>query len=295
VTDPLVTVAMSVHNGAWTLESALQSILWQTFQNWELIVVNDGSTDQTGSILSRFADKRIRVMQGEEGQKGLAVRLNQCIQLSKGKYIARMDADDISYPERFERQVQYLETHPDIDLLGHGAVLFKGDGLLIGVYPTACKHEEICCRPWWGFPLAHPTWMGKRSWFSHHRYTDHLIKSQDQELLLRSYGTSRFAALPDILLGYRMEGVSITKSWQGRKNYCRQLVKQVCDIPSAMTAWRGLSIHALGFGRDMIGELVGANSRVCQSRRVVLNAATLERWKTIWTDLKVVHPPQCLS
>ena len=119
MSDPMVTVAMSVHNAAPTLESALQSILWQTFQDWELIVVDDGSTDQTPRILSRFTDRRVRLVQGEEGQKGLAFRLNQCVQLARGKYIARMDADDISYPERLERQVQYLETHPDIDLLGH--------------------------------------------------------------------------------------------------------------------------------------------------------------------------------
>jgi hypothetical protein len=136
--------------------------------------------------------------------------------------------------------------------------------------------------------------MGKRSWFSRHHYTEDLTKGQDQDLLLRSYRTSRFAALPDILLGYRMEGISVKKSWRGRVNYCRQLVRQVCDIPSAMRAGRGLSIHASGFGRDIIGELVGADSRVCQTRRVAMDAATLERWKTIWNDLKRVPTPQCL-
>jgi hypothetical protein len=87
-----------------------------------------------------------------------------------------MDADDIAYPERFERQVRYLASHPDVELLGHGAVLFKGEGEIIGLYPTAQDHEEICHRPWWGFPLAHPTWMGKRSWFLRYRYDERLRK-----------------------------------------------------------------------------------------------------------------------
>lgn len=159
--EPLVTVAMSVHNAASTLEAALRSILWQTFSDWELILVDDGSTDQTGRLLSQFCDARIHVVEGKGGQKGLATRLNECIDLARGKYVARMDADDIAYPERFERQVQYLETHPEVDLLGHGAVLFTGDGQALGAYPAASEHEEICRRPWWGFLLPiQPGWDG---------------------------------------------------------------------------------------------------------------------------------------
>ena len=137
---------MSVHNAALTLDAALRSILWQTFSDWELILVDDGSTDQTDRLLSQFGDARIHVVRGKDGQKGLVTRLNECIDLARGKYVARMDADDIAYPERFERQVQYLETHPEVDLLGHGAALFIGDGQALGSYPTACEHEEICRR-----------------------------------------------------------------------------------------------------------------------------------------------------
>ena len=234
--EPLVTVAMSVHNAASTLEAALRSILWQTFSDWELILVDDGSTDQTGRLLSQFGDVRIHVVEGKGGQKGLATRLNECIDLARGKYVARMDADDIAYPERFERQVQYLETHPEVDLLGHGAVLFKGDGQALGAYPAASEHEEICRRPWWGFPLAHPTWMGRRAWFAKHRYNNDLTKGQDQELLLRSYRASRFAALPDVLLGYRTEQVSARKTARGRYYYCKTLVSHIHDTTSAVMA-----------------------------------------------------------
>lgn len=283
MSDPAVTVAMSVHNAAPTLESALQSILWQTFPDWELIVVDDGSTDQTTRILSRFTDRRVRVVQGEEGQKGIARRLNQCVQLARGKYIARMDADDISYPERFERQVQYLDTHPDIDLLGHGAVLFKGDGLVVGVYPTACEHDEICRRPWWGFPLAHPTWMGKRSWFTRHPYTDNLTKGQDQELLLRNYRTSHFAALPDILLGYRMEGISVKKSGRGRMNYCHQLLKRISDVPSALTAVGGVLVHSLAFGRDILLDVTGSMNQRSRRSYQVADDSVCKHWQSVWS------------
>jgi glycosyltransferase involved in cell wall biosynthesis len=286
VPEPLVTVAMSVHNAASTLEAALRSILWQTFSDWELILVDDGSTDQTGRLLSQFGDVRIHVVEGKGGQRGLATRLNECIDLARGKYVARMDADDIAYPERFERQVQYLETHPEVDLLGHGAVLFKGDGQALGAYPAASEHEEICRRPWWGFPLAHPTWMGRRAWFAKHRYNNDLTKGQDQELLLRSYRASRFAALPDVLLGYRAEQVSARKTARGRYYYCKTLVSHIHDTTSAVMAGRGIVVHALGFCRDVAGELVGANTRVFQRLGGAPDAAMLARWGMIWSDLK---------
>lgn len=284
--EPLVTVAMSIHNAASTLTVALQSISRQTFSDWEMILVDDGSTDQTDRILNKVRDSRIHLVHKEGGRQGLAARLNQCIELARGKYVARMDADDVAYPERLERQVQYLETHPDVDLLGHGAILFKGDGQVVGVYPTASEHTQICRRPWWGFPLAHPTWMGRRAWFARHRYNNNLTKGQDQELLLRSYRTSRFAALSDVLLGYRTEQVSARKTARGRYDYCKTLVSHIHDATSVVVAGRGVTVHALGFCRDVVGELVGANTRVFQRLGSAPDTAMLARWGMVWSDLK---------
>jgi glycosyltransferase involved in cell wall biosynthesis len=273
---------MSVHNGAATIEYALRSILWQTFSDWELIVVDDGSTDQTSQIIGRVTDSRIRFVRGGDSQQGLAVGLNQCIQLAKGKYIARMDADDVSYPERFDRQVRYLESHPDTDLLGNGAIVFRGTGQVLGLYPTVCEHEDICRNPWWGFALAHPTWMGKRSWFTRYRYDDCLTKGQDQELLLRSYRFSRFAALPDVLLGYRIERVVAKKSWQGRLNYCRRLWEQAVDVPSSLTAARGVLIHSLAFGRDVLLDMTGTLNGWSRHSFRVVDDHVREEWAEIW-------------
>ena len=281
MSTPIITVAMSVHNDEKTLGAAIHSILWQTCIDWELLLVNDASTDATTSIIEQFRDPRIRVLH-ECQQKGLAVRLNDCVTQARGKYIVRMDADDIAYPERFQRQVQYLETHPDIDLLGHGAVLFTGEGQVIGVYPSACTHDEICRRPWWGFPLAHPTWMGKRSWFARHRYDDALTKGQDQDLLLRSYRASRFAALSDLLLGYRMEGISARKSWLGRLSYCHQLVRQVRDAPSAVTATRGILTHGLALSRDVLLEATGSLSQRSRQSFQAANDQVQNEWREVW-------------
>lgn len=125
---PLVTVALPVRNAATTIKIAVASILKQTFGDWELIVVDDGSTDQTLEIVSKMHDARLRLVHEPPGHLGLAARLNQCIELARGAYFARMDGDDISYPRRLERQIRYLEQNPDIDLLGTGAVVFRGGG-----------------------------------------------------------------------------------------------------------------------------------------------------------------------
>lgn len=272
---------MSVFNGEKTIQAAIRSVLWQTCTDWELIVVNDASTDSTADIIRQFQDHRIRVLD-EPQQKGLAVRLNHCVMLARGRYVARMDADDIAYPERFERQVTFLKAHPEVDLLGHGAILFTGEGQALGVYPSACTHEEICRRPWWGFPLAHPTWMGKQAWFAQHRYDDGLTKGQDQDLLLRSYRTSRFAALPDLLMGYRIERVSAKKTWRGRLSYCRQLVRQARDTSSAVTAARGVLIHGLALGRDVLLEMTGSLShRSRQSFQMASDRAQGD-WREVW-------------
>lgn len=291
--NPLVTVAMSVYNAAATVEHAIRSIQYQSLKDWELIVIDDGSTDGTREVLARAQeDPRIRLIVEPSGNLGLSQRLNQCVGLARGQYIARMDADDVAYPQRLERQVRFLQEHPDVDLLGAGAVVFKGAGEVFGRYPTACTHEDICRRPWWGFPLAHPTWMGKRRWFASFPYRAGHTRCEDQDLLLRSFPKSRFAALEEVLLGYRVEGVSVSNSMKGRYNFCRTLVSEVHDAASAAVAARGVAIHALGIGRDVFMGAVGGEAWLLPYRRTEVDEANLDQWRTVWGNLngeKVSH------
>ena len=280
---------MSAHNASGTIGLALRSILTQTYQNWEFIVVDDGSTDRTAESLSHVKDSRIRFIQEPSGNRGLAARLNQCVRLARGQYVARMDADDVAYPERLERQVQFLEMHRDIDLLGTGAVIFKGEGEIIGCYPTARSHEAICRRPWWGFPLAHPTWMGKRTWFLAHPYSDEDTRCEDQALLLRSFSHSRFAALEEVLLGYRVAEIAAGKLGRGRLNYCRRLVKRVRDLSSLRWAMMGVAVHSAAFARDLVLQL--GRTVVSGSRRSWSSAGQVEkdRWRSVWAGLVHDH------
>ena len=115
--NQLLTVLMSVYNGSRFLREAIESILNQTFYDFEFIIINDGSTDRTAEILATYQDKRIRIVRNSDNI-GLTKSLNEGLKLARGKYIARQDADDISLPKRLERQISYLEAQPDIALLG---------------------------------------------------------------------------------------------------------------------------------------------------------------------------------
>lgn len=201
-TPPTVSIGMSVRNNAATLAVTLRSILRQTCADWELILIDDGSTDATREVAKSFADPRIRLL-CHEVSGGLARRLNEAVDIARGRYFARTDGDDVSFPERLELQAAYLDSHPGIDLLGSGGVVFDEDGVPLGVRLTPTTHEDICRQPWSGFYLAHPSWMGRTEWFRRNRYDENAVKSQDYDLLLRTHRQSCFAALPDILIGYR--------------------------------------------------------------------------------------------
>ena len=116
---PLVTVLIPAYNAEKTLEAALDSVLSQTYHNLEVLLINDGSTDETGEIGLQYSrmDSRIIYIEGEENKKLVKV-LNQGLLLAKGKYIARMDADDLCRPDRIRKQVDYMEAHPDVAICG---------------------------------------------------------------------------------------------------------------------------------------------------------------------------------
>ena len=111
--EKLVSIGMTVYNTSEYIEDAIKSILKQTYTNWELIVINDGSTDDTLDKIKKIKDNRIKIFSDSQN-KGIAKRLNECIEASSGDYFARMDGDDIMVPYRLEQQVKYLEEHKDV-------------------------------------------------------------------------------------------------------------------------------------------------------------------------------------
>ena len=220
---PLISIGMPIYNAGMFLRLALKSILLQTFKDWELIVLDDGSTDDAiKRNIGLLKDPRISLIQ--DGKNfGLANRLNQAISLARGDYFARMDQDDISYPKRLTSQILALEKQPDWDLLGTRFLTINENEIPIGMSPLITEHHEIVSAPWRGLYLAHPTWMGKKSWFAKNLYAQPgPYFCEDQELLLRTHQNSVFANLPDILFAYRLrEGINWRKSSKIRATLLR--------------------------------------------------------------------------
>jgi glycosyltransferase involved in cell wall biosynthesis len=204
VAPPLVTVAMPVYNAGKYLRLAVISIVRQTYTNWELLIIDDGSTDNALQNIADINDSRIKIFR-DGVNRGLAARLNEAVDMAQGRYFARMDGDDVSYPERFTRQIATLQNIPQLDLVATRTITINEHDQAIGLFPYAISHEEICARPWLGFYFPHPTWMGRIEWFRKYRYTvPGPFCCEDQELLLRSYRDSQLGTLDEILFAYRI-------------------------------------------------------------------------------------------
>lgn len=274
---------MPVFNAAGTMQAALRSIQWQTWTRWELILIDDGSTDQTLAVARAAAlcDDRIKVIEGA-GNAGLALRLNQAIGLARGDYIARMDADDIAYPQRFATQLEFMRHNPQVDLIGCAAIIFDGLGRLHGKWPVPLTHAEICATPWSRFPVPHPTWLGKSAWFKRFGYAADYKKSQDQDLLLRSYQQSRFACVPQILLGYRQEHRTLGKLLSGRRNFSRSIIREAWRQRAFAAGLRGLAGQALKSAVDAVTVPAGLDRWLRAESAASITPVEIEAWQTVW-------------
>lgn len=276
---PLVSIGMPVYNGADTLAAAIRSIINQTYQNWELLVMDDGSTDGSEHVAAGFGDPRIHVIKGGDNQ-GIVFRLNEAVRLAQGDYFARMDADDIAFPQRLERQVSYLDKHSEISLIGAQILVFSGDGVVRGCVPVCSSHEEIVARPWMGFCLAHPTWMGHRHWFLANPYEQSANGAEDQQLLFRTRKAVRFACLQEILLGYREENRTFKKLWARRCCFLKGIVPIALKTESVGLAIVVVAVQLAKMASDFGYSVVG--TKLLRNRMLALDASALQQWSDIW-------------
>lgn len=212
---------MPVYNAGSYLKPAVLSIINQSYSDWELILVDDGCTDGCFEDLEDILlDARIRVVR-DGLNRGIAARLNQIVDMAGGCYLARMDADDISYPHRFEEQLSIIEADNSLDLIASRAQKIDSMGDALGELPYKLGHDDICSQPFKGFYMAHPTWMGKMEWFKENKYSEPApYLCEDQDLLLRTYTKSKFATVDKVLLNYRVSlDVSFRKLLKTRVSY----------------------------------------------------------------------------
>lgn len=209
---------MSVYNGEKYLKEAIESILDQTFRDFEFIIVNDGSTDGTSDILAHYQqiDNRIRVYDQEN--RGLVTSLNRGCQLAKGEYIARMDADDISLPERFAKQVEFLNAHSEVGVLGTQMEQIDEKGKPFNAFHAPLDHEAIVWKMLFECSIAHPTVMMRKALLTEAGgYDPSYSHIEDTELWSRLIGVTRFANHPESLFLRRWHKQSICNLYADRQ------------------------------------------------------------------------------
>ena len=270
---------------------AIRSILRQTYGNWELLVMEDGSSDDTLEVARSFSDPRISVL-FDHSHKDLVPRLNQAVKLSRGKYFARMDGDDVAYPERLERQVEYLERHPEVDLLGCPMLMFRDEGEAFGCRPLPESHEEICRHPSGGFRIAHATLMGLTSWFRAHPYDESIRRAEDYDLFLRSYTTSRFACLGEILYGCREDRLVLRKILAGRYGVAKAAAREFASGGKYVTVAGAVLKQFAKAHVDVFAVLTGLDYRILAHRARPLHGEDLQRWTAVWCGLRQEAEPR---
>ncbi len=198
---PRVTVLMAVYNGERYLREAMESVLAQTFADFEFLVVDDGSTDASAQIIASYADPRVRPVRNR-ANLGLVASLNRGLELARGEYVARMDADDISRPERLSHQVRFMEVHPGVGVCGSWVQFFPDRY----IWKLPRSSEEIRCRQFSIVGVAHPSVMLRRRLFVEHGlfYSPGFPYLEDFELWDRALKHMEFANIQEVLLDYRI-------------------------------------------------------------------------------------------
>jgi glycosyltransferase involved in cell wall biosynthesis len=223
-----VTVVLAVFNGAAYIVEAVTSILAQTYRDFELLVIDDGSTDETRALLAPLAaaDARLRVF--AEPHRGLVGSLNYGISVARGSLIARMDADDVALPGRFAAQVAYLDTHSDCVVVGTSILKVNADGITATKKSTASWHRPMFAPL--AFPpqiggVPHPTAMIRASALAAvGGYRLYFYNAEDRDLWARLWTVGRVHQLPEVALRYRVHAGSVTRQKRGEQLLSHMLV-----------------------------------------------------------------------
>ena len=217
MSNPKVTVLLPAYNCAAHIGGAIESILSQTFSDFEFLIINDGSTDTTAAEIKKFHDPRIVYVENP-GNKGLIFTLNRGLEIAKGKYLVRMDADDISLPERIAKQIAYLEANPEVGICGCWSVTFGPN-----IKPWETKypenHEAIKVRMTFNTTLSHPTVVLNRELLAHFdlKYDPEFEHIEDYDLWERSLDKVKLANYPEVLFKYRVHDEQISSKFSARQ------------------------------------------------------------------------------
>ncbi len=197
-----VLVTIPAFNASSTIAMCVASVLMQTYREFRVVVIDDGSTDDTLSQLRRLKDDRLEVL-SDGRNRGLVYRLNESIDMCRESYLARMDADDVMHPQRLERQIEYMDAHSDCQVLGSCAISTNAEYMPTGLRRVKCGSAITLGDVIKGSPFIHPSVMGRSEWFRSNRYDEGFRRAEDRELWVRAFQPGIYHNLSEALLFYR--------------------------------------------------------------------------------------------
>lgn len=249
---PRVTVLMPVYNAELYVSEAVASVLQQTYADYELLIIDDGSTDNTLQKLMMFDDHRIRIVKNETNM-GLVHTLNRGIQLAQGEFIARMDGDDVSLPHRLERQVFYMDHHPEIGMCGSLVQLIHSGE----VWALPQDPNEIKVLLMFHCTFVHPSVMIRRGLLLDHGiyYDSRYAHAEDYDLWVRLAEVSRLTNIQEVLLQYRQHDTQVSHVHKDaqHKNADRIRMRQLNSLGIIPSTWEWANhqkLCNLGYSRN---------------------------------------------
>lgn len=208
--DSKITIAIPFYNAEQFLAQAIDSVIHQTYEEWRLLLVDDGSTDSSLIIAKEYAEKDSRITVFSDGKnRNLGYRLNQIASFVKTEYLARMDADDIMHPRRIAEQIKILQNNSEIDVLGTNAYTIDENNKISGIRLKGSGDQNLMIVD--GF--IHPTIMAKTEWFKAHPYDEQALRVEDMELWYRTNKKFDFRVINEPLFYYREIGENYYKKY----------------------------------------------------------------------------------
>ena len=266
---PLISVLMPAYNAEKYIGEAIESVLNQTFVDFELLIINDGSTDKTEEIILSFNDKRIRYIKNETNLKLIAT-LNKGIDLARGKYIVRIDADDMCLPNRFRKQIDFLEKHSDYALCGSWAYLINSKGKKTGRMKFIDNHNLMQISLLFSSPLIHPSVMARTEIFKQFKYSHTALHIEDLDLWVRIVNSGlKIANIPDFLIKYRWHDSNISvenETFQTEKK--NELLKPYIEVfIGRAISKEELNLHTFSFRLYHLGQKKNISSVDLQAEK----------------------------
>ncbi len=287
---PAITVLMPVYNAEKYLADAIDSILNQSFNDFELLIINDGSTDSSEKIILSYSDSRVRYMKNEKNIKLIAT-LNKGIEIANGKYIARMDADDVSLPSRLQVQFDFMESNPNVALCGSW---FELIGDRTGIAKYGGEHNEIMMKMLYQCHFCHPSVIMRKSMIDTFdvKFDSAYIHAEDYDFFVRIGEKYKLANIQTALLKYRIHERSVSASNKAIQNNNSALVKKrlfektgLAISENDIDFFRTVMQHEYEFTKDylhkaelLLDKLVAANKISAYFENVFFDTYVAQLW-----------------